>query len=171
MARRRARLLLVLLMVGAAGCSNASQLLRSNAAWHGGSATTTTEASAAEGVYLERLGAEQARLSAAEARIPTSPRTPAALARSVGLLAIAVRRLADGLAEIRAPASVASEHAHLVAIIRSYAAALDRAARIAVTSDGEPRAGRLLIAATNQASRAFTSTIASIDSTLGGSAS
>jgi hypothetical protein len=173
------RALLVLTLLALASCSDTSRLLHSGTA----SRTTTTTApaqtrtstgtagSTASGVsvYLAQLAAEQTKLAAAEKRIPTNPRTPAALARSIDLLTVAVRDLERGLAAIRPPASVASEHAHLVQIMRDYAGALGQAAQMAVRRNGEPQAGRLLISATNAASQAFTSTIAKIDSTLGGS--
>ena len=43
---------------------------------------------------------------------PTSAKTPSALAHSSTLLAVAVSRLAQGLATIQPPAKVASDHAH-----------------------------------------------------------
>jgi hypothetical protein len=169
-----ARRTLLITLLALTGCSNTSRLL------HPGAASTTTpttttavgttgSTSSDVSVYLAQLAAEQTKLAAAEKRIPTNPRTPAELARSIDLLAAAVRELERGLAAIRPPAGVASEHAHLVGIMRDYAGALDQAARIAVSPNGEPRAGRLLISATTTASQAFTATIARIDSTLGGS--
>lgn len=131
--------------------------------------SSSAQRPSAESVYLAQLGTEQTKLANAEQAIPTNPRTPAALARSVDLLDAAVRRLADGLAAIKPPATVASDHARLIAIMRGYAAQLNQAARIAVGPGGERRAGALLISATEQASRSFTATIDKIDSTLGNS--
>jgi hypothetical protein len=171
----RAKRLLVIALAGLAGCGNASTLLHHSAAKAPRSTTTTTatrsQGPSAQSVYLAQLGEEQARLAAAEARIPTAPRTPAELGHSIELLTTAVRGLADGLAAIRPPPSVAGQHAHLVAIMRAYVVQLEQAARIAVQPRGEARAGSLLINATTQASQAFTATIAAIDSTLGRSPS
>jgi len=159
--------LVLLALLALAGCSNTTHLFHPSVARRVSSTSTTTTAPSAQSVYLAQLGAEQARLGAAEKQIPTTPRTPAALARSIELLAGAVRGLADGLAAIKPPPSVAAQHAQLVAIMRGYAAQLQLAQRIAVTRGGESRAGSLLISATDAASRAFTATIAAIDSTLG----
>jgi hypothetical protein len=173
--RRGLAAILVALMLAVAGCGSASeQLLRAGS--RPGSppparTRTTTPAPSAESVYLAQLGAEQTELTNAERRIPTNPRTPAALVHSVDLLTAAVQRLADGLAAIKPPASVAADHAKLVAIMRTYAARLDHTARVAVTPGGEQRAGALLLNATNQASTSFTLTITAIDSTLGSAAS
>jgi hypothetical protein len=118
-------------------------------------------------VYLAQLGAEQARLAAAETKIPIRPRTPAALRRSIVLLGTAVRALADGLAGIKPPPGVAAQHAQLISIMRTYAGTLEQAAGLAGAPGSEPRAAQLLISATGTASQAFTTTIAKIDSTLG----
>jgi hypothetical protein len=131
----------------------------------------TSPAPSAESVYLAKLGTEQTDLANAEQQIPTNPRTPAALAHSVTLLAGAVTRLADGLAAIKPPANVAGDHARLVTITHAYAAQLRRAARIALAPGGERLAGTLLIRATDQASQSFTITTTAIDSTLGASPS
>jgi hypothetical protein len=173
----RSKCALVLVLLGLAGCGDSTRLFHSGSTASHTRSTPTAAAPPAEtatgpsrqSVYLAQLGAEQARLAAAEARIPTRPRTPAALGRSIDLLATAVGRLADGLARIRAPAAVASRHAQLVTIMRTYAATLGRAGRIAVLPGKEVQAGRLLISATDAASSAFTATIAAIDSTLGSS--
>jgi hypothetical protein len=167
---RRLQGLVVLLALG--GCSNTTNLFhrtveRRAASTSTRTTSTTTTTPSAQSVYLAQLGAAQAQLGAAEKQIPTSPRTPAALARSIELLAGAVRRLADGLAAIKPPPSVATRHAQLAAIMHRYAAQLQLAQRIALTPGGESRAGSLLISATDSASRAFTATIAAIDSTLG----
>ena len=165
--------LLALVVVVLSGCGGTDQLL------HGGAtrrparttSTTRTQAPSAESVYLARLGAEQTQLANAEQSIPTSPRTPAALAHSIDLLAGAIRRLGNGLAAIKPPAGVAVDHARLVTIMRSYAAKLDQAAKIAVSPGEEQRASALLISATDDASRSFTITTTAIDSTLGSSPS
>jgi hypothetical protein len=116
--------------------------------------------------YLAELAGEQAKLSAAESRIPTRPRTPVALAKSISLLAGAMARLADGLAALRAPPSVGSQHARLVSIVRAYHSQLTQAARVAVRPGGELRAERLLIFATDAVSRTFSATVAKINITL-----
>jgi hypothetical protein len=116
--------------------------------------------------YLAQMSDEQAKLSAAEQRIPTRPRTPAALSKSISLLAAAVARLADGLAALRAPPAVGRQHARLVSIVRAYRSQLVQAARIAVRPGGELRAEALLVSATDAASRAFTATVARINTTL-----
>ena len=152
------------------GCSNTTRVFAERATATTGTATATDTAGprpSTESAYLAQLGAEQQQLAGAEARIPTTPRTPAELARSIDLLDAAVRRLVDGLAGITPPASVAVPHARLVAIMRTYAAQLGRAARIATTRGGGPAAGRLLLMATRTAGHAFTATLAQIDSTLG----
>ena len=157
----RATRVAVIALLGLGGCGTADTLLHRSgtrstpAGSNTVTATPTTKTASgpsAESVYLAELGSEQARLAAAEARIPTSPRTPAALARSIELLTVAVRDLADGLARIKPPPSVAALHAHLVAIMRTYEVELRRAASVALSPGGEPRAGSLLISATNQAS-------------------
>ena len=71
--------------------------------WHR-HATTSPEAEA----YLQSLSREQAKLAAAERAIPRGARTPAALARSIRLLARAIVRLAGDLQAITPPAQVAS---------------------------------------------------------------
>jgi hypothetical protein len=171
--RRGSRPALLLCLLALAGCSSTTRLFHP-----GGVATTATPAAhtetiphqpSAESVYLAQLGGEQARLAAAESRIPTSPRTPAQLRRSIELLEAAVRGLVNGLAGIHAPAAVATQHAHLISIMRAYAGTLAQAARQAVAPGGEPSAAELLLSATGTASQAFTATINQIDSIIGNS--
>jgi hypothetical protein len=169
---RGSRPVLLLSLLALAGCSSTTHLFRPTTATPATTTTRTGTASQApspESVYLAQLGAEQARLAAAESRIPTSPRTPAALRRSIDLLGAAVRGLVDGLAGIHPPALVAAQHAHLISIRRAYAGTLAQAARLSVAPGGEPSAARLLLSATGTASQAFTATIDKIDSTLGNS--
>jgi hypothetical protein len=176
----------LMVALAVAACGGTGQLLRAHTPTRSATSTTTTTSAphpvtspprsssttqqpSAESVYLARLGTEQTKLANAEQAIPTNPRTPAALAHSVDLLHTAVRGLADGLAAINPPATVAADHARLITIMRGYAAQLSQAARIVVGPGGERRAGALLISATDQASRSFTATIDKIDSTLGNS--
>lgn len=115
--------------------------------------------------YLRALAAEQQKLAAAEQRIPRSPGTPAAFAKSIGLLRGAIGRLAADLARIAPPRSVAKLHQQLVSIARSYAARLatvERTARPHVA-----RAASTLVAATRQTSAAFAGTVAQIQRHLG----
>ncbi len=148
---------------GLAGCNGTSSLgheSKSTTATTGGDATDPA-------TYLGALRHEQARLAVAERAIPTRPRTPAQLSRSIRLLGSAIDRLGDDLAAIKPPDAVGGEHARLVAIVRAYGASLDRTARVAVAPGGELRAGNMLLAATNQASSKFTSTVSSIHAKLG----
>ncbi len=136
------------------------------------STQTTSSVSAAPSAvsprrYVAQLQAEERTLAAAERRIPANASTPRALARSASLLADAVARLERGLAAITPPPKVASEHAHLVAVVGAYAAQLRRAAALARRPGGQLQAGPLLISATNRASAAFSLTLSKIYSTLG----
>jgi hypothetical protein len=134
-----------------------------------GTSPATTGAvptSAAARAYLAALSREQAELAAAERRIPRRARTPAALARSIRLLERAIVRLGGGLQAIVAPTAVAAQHARLVSIVRTFAAQLGAAARVAVTPGGELRAGNMLVAATVAASSAFGSTVSQINAAL-----
>lgn len=162
MARSRIRATLAAALIAAAGtiagCSGGTRLLTTS-----GSQTATAQRTA----YINELNAEQQKLAAAETRIPSHPRTPAAFSRSITLLAAAIRRLANDLAAIAPPASVAGEHARLVGIVRVYAVKLAQAAKIAAAPDGGLRAGTLLISATNTASSQFGATLSKIDTTLG----
>jgi hypothetical protein len=63
----------------------------------GTSTTTTTAPSPAALAYLAALSREQAKLAAAERRIPRRPRTPAGLAHSIQLLRAAIVRLGQDL--------------------------------------------------------------------------
>jgi hypothetical protein len=128
--------------------------------------TTTTAPSPAAVAYLAALSREQARLAAAERKIPRRPRTPAGLARSIRLLRAAIVRLGHDLQGISPPSEVASQHAQLVSIIRTYAARLDAAAHTAVKPGGQLRAANMLISATTAASSAFSSTVSQISAAL-----
>jgi hypothetical protein len=155
----RARWLVVLAFASVAGCGGTSQL-------PGARQTSTKAATTATNPYLLRLNAEQAKLAAAEQRIPTGARTPAALSRSISLLEGAIAQLANGLEAIKPPTSVASDHAHLVAIVRVYAAQLGQVAATAVRPDGELRAANMLVSATNAATAQFSATVGKIDAAL-----
>src|SRR5690242_17195847 len=128
--------------------------------------TTTTAPSPAAVAYLAALGREQARLAAAERKIPRRPRTPAGLARSIRLLRAAIVQLGHDLQGISPPSEVASQHAQLVSIMRTYAARLDAAASTAVKPGGQLRAANMLISATTAASSAFSSTVSQISAAL-----
>jgi hypothetical protein len=147
-----------------AGCAGSSELLGTSSKT--GSASSGTASAAQAGSYLQALRSEQAMLSAAERAIPANPRTPAALSRSISLLARAIGRLADGLAGLRPPAAAAAENARLVLIVRAYRSRLTRAAAEATKPGGELLAGRSLLAATNVASREFSATATAINSAL-----
>ena len=127
---------------------------------------TTTTPSPAALAYLAALNREQAKLAAAERKIPRRPRTPAGLAHSIRLLRAAIVRLGGDLKAISPPSSVASQHAQLVSIMRAYAAQLDTAARTATTPRGQLRAANMLISATAAASSQFSSTVKQISSAL-----
>jgi hypothetical protein len=128
--------------------------------------TTTTAPSPAAVAYLAALSREQARLAAAERRIPRRPRTPAGLAHSIKLLRAAIVRLRQDLQGISPPSQVASQHAQLVSIMRTYADRLGAAASTAVKPGGQLRAANMLISATTAASSAFSSTVSQISSAL-----
>jgi hypothetical protein len=132
----------------------------------GTSTTTTTAPSPAALAYLAALSREQAKLAAAERKIPRRPRTPAGLAHSIQLLRAAIVRLGGDLQAISPPSSVASQHAQLVSIMRAYADQLDTAARTATTPRGQLRAANMLISATAAASSQFSSTVNQISSAL-----
>jgi hypothetical protein len=122
--------------------------------------------SAASQRYSSELAGAQARLAAAERKLPLGPRTPAALSNSIGLLAGAIARLGDDLQRIAAPASVSREHGRLITIVRGYRAQLERAAADARAPGGVGRAGSELVAATTAASSSFDATVARIDARL-----
>ena len=128
--------------------------------------TTTAAPSPAALAYLAALSREQAKLAAAERKIPRRPRTPAGLAHSIGLLRVAIVRLGRDLQAIAAPQAVAAQHAQLVSIMRTYAARLDAAAGTATKPGGQLRAANMLISATTAASSAFSSTVGQISSAL-----
>jgi hypothetical protein len=128
--------------------------------------TTTASPSPAALAYLAALSSEQAKLAAAERKIPRRPRTPAALAHSIRLLRAAIVRLQQDLQAISPPSSVASQHAQLVSIMGAYADRLGAAARTAATPGGQLRAANMLISATATASSAFSSTVSQISSVL-----
>jgi len=132
----------------------------------GTSTTTTTAPSPAALAYLAALSREQAKLAAAERKIPRRPRTPAGLAHSIQLLRAAIVRLRQDLQAISPPAQVASQHAQLVAIMGTYADRLAAAAGTAVKPGGQLRAANMLISATTAASSAFSSTVSQISSAL-----
>ena len=130
------------------------------------STTTTTTPSPAAVAYLAALNHEQARLAAAERKIPRGPRTPAGLAHSIQLLRAAIVRLGHDLQRISPPPDVASQHAQLVSIMQTYADRLGAAASTAVKPGGQLRAANMLISATTAASSAFSSTVSQISSAL-----
>jgi hypothetical protein len=131
------------------------------------SSPTTASPGPSAGKYVAELRAEEQTLAAAERKIPTNAKSPRALAHSATLLAAAVSRLAQGLATIQPPAKVASEHAHLVAVARTYAGQLRSAATLAARRGKLTSAGGLLISATTTASTQFSTTLTKIYSTLG----
>jgi hypothetical protein len=128
--------------------------------------TTSTAPSPAALAYLAALSREQAKLAAAERKIPRRPRTPAGLAQSIQLLRAAIVRLGGDLQAISPPASVASQHAQLVSIMRAYANQLNTAARTATTPRGQLRAANMLIGATAAASSRFSATVNQIRTAL-----
>jgi hypothetical protein len=128
--------------------------------------TTTTTPSPAALSYLAALSREQAKLAAAERKIPRRPRTPAGLAHSIQLLRAAIVRLGHDLQAISPPAEVASQHAQLVSIMQTYADRLAAAAGTAPKPRGQLRAANMLISATTAASSAFSSTVSQISSAL-----
>lgn len=148
---------------GVAGCHGTSSLRDDSQ-----STTATTGSDATDpAAYLASLRREQNRLAVAERAIPSRPRTPAQLARSIGLLGSAIGRLGDDLAAIRPPDAVAGEHARLVSLVRAYRVRLTQAAREAVAPDGALRAGDMLVSATTDASSKFTSIVSEIHEKLG----
>jgi hypothetical protein len=146
--------------------SKTSSTSTTGTAASGTSTTTTTAPSPAALAYLAALSREQAKLAAAERKIPRRPRTPAGLAHSIQLLRAPIVRLGQDLQAISPPAEVASQHAQLVAIMRTYADRLAAAAGTAVKPGGQLRAAKMLISATTAASSAFSSTVSQISSAL-----
>jgi hypothetical protein len=131
-----------------------------------GTPTTTTAPSPAAVAYLAALSREQAKLAAAERKIPRRPRTPAGLAHSIQLLRVAIVQLGQDLQAISPPPEVASQHAQLVSIMGAYADRLGAAARTARKPGAQLRAANMLISATTAASSAFSSTVNEISSAL-----
>jgi hypothetical protein len=132
-----------------------------------GSTATTSAPGPSASQYVAELRAKEQALAAAERKIPANAKTPRALAHSATLLAAAVAGLAQGLATIQPPAKVATEHAHLVTVARTYAAQLRSAATMAARRGKLASAGALLISATTTASTQFSTTLTKIYSTLG----
>lgn len=130
------------------------------------STPTTTAPNPHAQAYLAALSREQARLAAAEQKIPRRARTPAALARSIQLLRLAIVRLGNDLQTIAPPSSVAARHAQLVSIVRTYAARLALAHHVALTPGGHMQAVHMLIGATAAASTSFGSEVSQIDAAL-----
>jgi hypothetical protein len=115
----------------ATGCAGTSRLLGNRTP-----APTPQPKTQAGRSYLRELSVEQAKLARAEQTIPKRARTPAALSRSIALLAGAIGALAKGLSAIPPPDPVAGLHARLVQIVRHYFRRLKAAA-----SDARTRAG------------------------------
>jgi hypothetical protein len=116
--------------------------------------------------YLAALSAEQAKLAAAERRIPKGARTPPALAKAIGLLRAAIGRLGRDLLAIKPPRAVAGLHQRLVVVVGTYEATLAHAQRLAGKASGVLAAARLLVSSTAAASRDFGATIDRIDRLL-----
>jgi hypothetical protein len=165
---------------GMSACGGTSRLLvRTSATTTAVAKTTTTTTTATASTattsapgpsasqYVAELRAKEQALAAAERKIPANAKTPRALAHSATLLAAAVAGLAQGLATIQPPAKVATEHAHLVTVARTYAAQLRSAATMAARRGKLASAGALLISATTTASTQFSTTLTKIYSTLG----
>lgn len=128
--------------------------------------TTTTAPSPAALAYLSALNREQAKLAAAERRIPRGARTAAGLSHSIQLLRAAIVRLERDLQAISPPSAVAAQHAQLVSIMRAYADRLGAAAATARRPGAQLRAANMLISATTTASQAFSSTVNQINAAL-----
>lgn len=172
MARTLSLIVIAVSCASFSGCARTTLLINRNdspqspAPSTTGTSTTTATPSPDAQAYLAALSREQARLAAAEQRIPRRARTPAALARSIRLLRLAIVRLGNDLQKIAPPSSVAAQHAQLVSIVRTYAVRLAAAQRVALTPGGELRAVNMLINATTAASTAFGSTVNQIDAAL-----
>lgn len=153
------------------GCADTHVLVHTSSTTRSASSASPrpagTSSETAASAYVAQLRHEEQTLAAAERRIPTRVSTPQELSRSASLLAAAVSRLDQGLSVITPPPSVAPAHAELVAIVRAYAARLNRAARIAVAPAGQVRAATLMVSATNRASTEFSAVLSKIYSTLG----
>jgi hypothetical protein len=151
-----------------AGCAGPSRLRQISSSGSSGSSASTASAPAtpAGRAYLQRLAAEQAQLSQAEAAIPRHAPTPRALSHSIALLAAAIDRLAGGLSAIEPPHQVAGLHDRLVEVVRAYHRRLVAASSLARTREGELSAANALASATRAATRAFTSTYTAITARL-----
>ncbi len=145
------------------GCAGTSRLLGNRPATPTPTPRPKTQAGRS---YLQELSAEQAKLARAEQAIPKRARTPAALSRSIALLAGAIGSLANGLTAIHPPAPVARLHARLVGVVRTYFRRLEAAARGARTRTGELNAANALATATESATSAFTTTFSEITARL-----
>jgi hypothetical protein len=117
--------------------------------------------------YLQRLAGAQAELAAAEARIPRTPRTAAALARSISLLGNAIARLRGRLAVIDPPPRVAPLHRRLLRILALYARRLTSAAAGARDPARELAAAGELEASTLAAQQSLSRALAAITARLG----
>lgn len=159
----RTSVVIALALSGAAltGCGGTSPA-------HGGvtTAPAVTVSSSGAGSYLGGLRAAESSLAHAERAIPAHLATPAALARSIRLLAGAVGRLAAGLEALQPPAIVAGAHARLISIVRAYEARLTAAARAATKPGQEASTGAALLSATNAASSRFTTAVSQINGVL-----
>jgi hypothetical protein len=144
-----------------AGCGGSSGSL-------GGvtTAPAVTISSAGASAYLGGLRAAESSLARAEQAIPAHPSNPAALARSIRLLASAIGRLAAGLEVLRPPAIVAGAHARLIAVVRAYEGRLEAAARTASRPGQEAATGAALLSATNAASSRFSTVVGQINGVL-----
>lgn len=141
----------------AGGCSSLTLLHRGS----GGRPKSRTDQ-----IYLAKLSAEQAALAVDERRLPLHPKTPAALAHSVRVVARTIDRFGGGLAAIVPPSSVATLHRRLVAIARLYARQLAAIARRAGRPSAEIAAANALAADTSAFGDAFTSTFVKIHARL-----
>lgn len=169
---------LLLVAMALTGCARTTLLINRNEGSHttatpgtqttttGTPTTTTTAPSPAALAYLAALSREQARLAAAERKIPRGARTAAGLSHSIQLLRAAIVRLQKDLQAISPPSSVAAQHAQLVSIMRTYADRLDAAARTARRPGAQLRAANMLISATTTASEGFSSTVNQINAAL-----
>jgi hypothetical protein len=146
-----------------AGCGGTSLVTGA-----GSTSTSPPTSPRSSSEYLAALGAAQARLAAAERRIPAVNGRPAALSEAIGSLHAAIVGLESDLSSIEPPVRVAALHARLVAITRAYAASLEQARAAAGRPGGQLGAGNLLIAATGDASRAFSKTVERITAALAG---
>jgi hypothetical protein len=171
---------LIFVAVALAGCARTTLLTNRNegsqttatsttpttTATTGTPTTTTTTPSPAALAYLVALSREQAKLAAAERKIPRGARTAAGLSHSIQLLRAAIVRLERDLQAISPPSSVAAQHAQLVSIMRAYADRLRAAAHTAGRPGAQLRAANMLISATTTASEGFSSTVNQINAAV-----